>query len=114
MKRIPKFSTEQEEIEFWDTHDSTEYIDWDKAARLRPHPSVKSPRDLSPRCPKDGKVLLSRWVDYDIADGEATLHGVRELYCQRGHYKRLARESEQRVKAVESFLRRIENQQVAA
>ena len=26
-KKIPEFKTEQEEAEFWDTHDSTEYLD---------------------------------------------------------------------------------------
>lgn len=31
MKKIPKFKNEQEEREFWQTHDSTEYVDWGKA-----------------------------------------------------------------------------------
>jgi len=31
LKPIPKFKSEDEEIEFWDTHDTTEYIDWSKA-----------------------------------------------------------------------------------
>jgi len=30
-KRIPKFKNEDEEREFWESHDSTNYIDWDKA-----------------------------------------------------------------------------------
>ena len=30
-KRIPKFKNEDEEREFWASHDSTNYIDWDKA-----------------------------------------------------------------------------------
>ena len=30
-KRIPKFRTEDEERKFWSTHDSTEYIDYQKA-----------------------------------------------------------------------------------
>jgi CopG antitoxin of type II toxin-antitoxin system len=33
MKPIPNFANEQEEREFWMTHDSTEYIDWSKAVR---------------------------------------------------------------------------------
>ena len=28
-KKIPKFRNEDEEREFWDTHDATDYIDWD-------------------------------------------------------------------------------------
>ncbi len=27
MAKIPKFSTEQEESDFWDTHDSTDYLE---------------------------------------------------------------------------------------
>ena len=30
-KRIPKFKNDDEEREFWAYHDSTNYIDWDKA-----------------------------------------------------------------------------------
>ncbi|RXK88444.1 hypothetical protein EST62_02735 [Chlorobaculum sp. 24CR] len=30
-KTVPEFSSEQEEREFWATHDSSEYIDWKKA-----------------------------------------------------------------------------------
>ena len=31
LKPIPKFKNIQEENKFWQTHDSTEYIDWSKA-----------------------------------------------------------------------------------
>ena len=30
-KRIPKFRNEDEERDFWASHDSTEYIDWSEA-----------------------------------------------------------------------------------
>lgn len=30
-REIPDFRTEDEERDFWATHDSTEYIDWDEA-----------------------------------------------------------------------------------
>lgn len=33
LKSMPKFKTEDEEREFWSTHDSTEYIDYSKAKR---------------------------------------------------------------------------------
>ena len=32
---LPAFKTEAEERKFWETHDSTDYIDWSKAERLR-------------------------------------------------------------------------------
>ena len=31
---IPEFKNEDEEFEFWSTHDSTDYFDWSKAVRL--------------------------------------------------------------------------------
>ena len=34
-KPIPRFKTEAEERKFWETHDSTEYVDWSKAERVR-------------------------------------------------------------------------------
>ncbi len=33
LKKIPEFKNEQEEAEFWRTHDSTEYLDWSKAKK---------------------------------------------------------------------------------
>ena len=43
--RIPKFKSEDEESEFWATHDSTEYIDWKETKRVTlPNlkPSIKT------------------------------------------------------------------------
>lgn len=40
LKKIPKFKSEKEEREFWLTHDSTKYIDWDKAINAR-FPNLK-------------------------------------------------------------------------
>ncbi|MBI4009002.1 BrnA antitoxin family protein [Candidatus Roizmanbacteria bacterium] len=34
LKKIPYFKTEAEERKFWQTHDSTEYVDWSKAKRV--------------------------------------------------------------------------------
>jgi len=33
-KKIPAFKSEDEERNFWATHDSSEYIDWKKAKRV--------------------------------------------------------------------------------
>ncbi len=33
MKKIPRFKNEDEEREFWSVHDSTDYIDWNKAKK---------------------------------------------------------------------------------
>jgi predicted DNA binding CopG/RHH family protein len=41
LQPIPKFSSEDEEREFWATHDSVDYVDWNRAkpatfSRLKP------------------------------------------------------------------------------
>ncbi len=52
LKKIPKFKTEKEEVAFWSTHDSTEYIDYSKAKRSL-FPSLKpSTETISLRLPK--------------------------------------------------------------
>ncbi len=33
FKPIPHFKSESDERKFWQTHDSTEYVDWSKAKR---------------------------------------------------------------------------------
>lgn len=33
LKKIPTFKSEEEEREFWATHDSSEYVEWKKADR---------------------------------------------------------------------------------
>jgi len=33
LKPIPKFKSEQEERKFWQTHDSSKYLDWSKAEK---------------------------------------------------------------------------------
>ena len=51
LKPLPKFKTEAEEREFWETHDSTEYVDWSRAQRLR-FPNLKpSTQAISLRLP---------------------------------------------------------------
>jgi len=49
--KLPKFTNEDEERKFWDTHDSTEYIDWSKAQRVV-FPNLKpSSKTISLRLP---------------------------------------------------------------
>lgn len=33
LKTIPKFANEEEEAKFWLTHDTTDYIDWNKGKK---------------------------------------------------------------------------------
>lgn len=53
LRPIPQFSNEDEEREFWTTHDSTEYIDWSKAKKNPPFVRLKpSTRTVSIRLPE--------------------------------------------------------------
>ena len=40
-KPVPTFKTEAEERKFWETHDSTDYVGWSKAERVR-FPNLKA------------------------------------------------------------------------
>ena len=40
VKPVPDFKTEAAERAFWETHDSTEYVDWQKAQWVR-FPNLK-------------------------------------------------------------------------
>ena len=52
LKRVPKFKSENEESEFWATHDSSEYIDYSKAKKVL-FPDLKpSTRSISIRLPE--------------------------------------------------------------
>src|SRR5881628_3380232 len=41
LKRIPRFSSEREEREFWETHDTTDYVDWSQG-RVGVFPDLKA------------------------------------------------------------------------
>ncbi|MBX7044595.1 MAG: BrnA antitoxin family protein [Ignavibacteria bacterium] len=45
FKQLPKFKSEDEVREFWDTHDSTEYFDWSKA-KVVVFPNLKMTKDI--------------------------------------------------------------------
>ena len=51
MKTIPEFQNEAEERKFWETHDSTAYLNWTKAENVR-LPNLKpSSTSISLRLP---------------------------------------------------------------
>ena len=50
-KMIPEFKTEAEEREFWESHDSSKYLDWSQANAVR-LPNLKaSTKTISLRLP---------------------------------------------------------------
>jgi len=52
FKKIPDFKTEDEEREFWDTHETTDYIDWSKAQKVRFVNLKPSTETISLRLPR--------------------------------------------------------------
>jgi predicted DNA binding CopG/RHH family protein len=63
-KAVPEFRSEDEEREFWATHDSTEFVDW-RGADRRKLPSLKPTlRTISLRLPvsmiEDLKILANQ------------------------------------------------------
>jgi predicted DNA binding CopG/RHH family protein len=55
-KKIPKFKNENEEREFWQTHDTTDYFDYSKANRVKIEfdKSVEMPvKSISLRLPRE-------------------------------------------------------------
>lgn len=57
LKKMPEFKNETEERKFWETNDSTEYVDWSQA-RSASFPNLKpSTKTISLRLPES---LLDR------------------------------------------------------
>ncbi len=52
LKDIPTFKSDEEEREFWATHDSTEYIDWDGAEAVVLPKLKPSTKTISLRLPE--------------------------------------------------------------
>ncbi len=52
VKKIPAFDSEEEEQEFWGNHDSSEYLDWKKAERVRLANLRPTTRTISIRLPE--------------------------------------------------------------
>jgi len=51
-KEIPSFKTEEEERQFWQTHDSADYLDWKSAERVTLSKLKPSTKTISLRLPE--------------------------------------------------------------
>src|SRR5439155_2072134 len=65
LRPIPQFSSEDEEREFWTTHDSTEYIDWSKAERNPPYPQFSAEDQNEIRNASDRVVVVAARIALD-------------------------------------------------
>ena len=52
VKKVPKFNTEQEERAFWETHDSSDHVDWTKAESVSLSNLKPSTKTISLRLPE--------------------------------------------------------------
>ena len=98
MTNIPQM-TRAQEARFWETHDATDYLDEMEAASL-----VSGSRP-SNHCVVCGRVLLSRYVDVDLAGGRVRLRELRQVYCPDGHETRLSPEAQRLADAIEAVSR---------
>jgi predicted DNA binding CopG/RHH family protein len=81
LKKIPEFESEAEERAFWESHDSSEYLDWRQArsatlARLKPSTktiSLRLPEGLLDRIKIEAnrrdmpyQSLIKAWLPEDV------------------------------------------------
>jgi predicted DNA binding CopG/RHH family protein len=50
--KIPKFKNEDEERKFWETHDSSDYVDWENAQNITLSKLKPSVKNISIRLPE--------------------------------------------------------------
>ena len=83
LKKMPEFKTEAEEREFWETHDSSDYLDWNQAKpasfpKLKPSTktiSLRLPETLLDRIKIEAnkrdmpyQSLIKAWLADDVND----------------------------------------------
>jgi predicted DNA binding CopG/RHH family protein len=83
LKKLPEFKTEAEERIFWETHDSSDYVDWKKAhsvslANLKPSTqtiSLRLPESLLIRIKIEAnkrdmpyQSLIKAWLADDVEE----------------------------------------------
>ena len=72
--KVPRFSSVQQEAEFWDTHSLADYWDEFEDEKLLPEPQDDT-------CPKCGGQMNMAYFDVDLADGKAILYGIKIYRC---------------------------------
>jgi len=87
LKKMPEFKTEAEERKFWESHDSTDYVDWNQA-RPASFPNLKpSTKTISLRLPQalldrikieankrdmPYQSLIKAWLSEDVEESRRT------------------------------------------
>lgn len=52
IRKVPKFNGEDAERKFWSLHDSTDYVDWSRAERMKLPKLKPTTRTISIRLPE--------------------------------------------------------------
>ena len=52
IRKVPKFASEEAERKFWSLHDSTDYVDWSRAERMKLPKLKPTTRTISIRLPE--------------------------------------------------------------
>jgi predicted DNA binding CopG/RHH family protein len=96
MKKIPKFKSEDEERDFWKTHDSTEYVGWQNAERITLFNLKPSVKTISLRLPEamleELKLLANkRDVPYQSLVKVFLSDRIDQELTAKGHNKSLHR-----------------------
>ncbi len=83
-KKIPKFKNEKDEQEFWSTHDSADYLDWNRA-KMAEFPKLKpSTKSISLRLPES---MLNQ-VRILANKNDIPYQSLIKLFIQEGIHKK--------------------------
>ena len=82
--KLPKFKNEDEEAEFWNTHDSTDYFDWSKAKNVI-FPNLRpTSRSISIRLPE----YIINQVKVEANKLDIPYQALMKQYIARGVIKK--------------------------
>jgi hypothetical protein len=73
LKPLPTFADEAEERRYWETHDSTEYVNWEKAVRVC-LPNLTNETSIFRQClnrPRMAEVTLVAQIFHRLSETNA-------------------------------------------
>jgi Zn finger protein HypA/HybF involved in hydrogenase expression len=93
--KLPKFKSDEEEVEFWDSFDTVQFLEEGEEIKLeyKPEPEVK---DICIQC---GERMIERKRDIDMPGEEITIH-IKEYYCPKCKKSRLGHAESKRLSEV--------------
>ncbi len=83
LKQVPEFKSIQEEAEFWDTHDSTDYADFSTPVKIEVSPNLTSVLTIRIEG-EDFEQLAQRARELGIGTSTLARIWIRERLPQEG------------------------------